>query len=473
MTGPDRPVVDAGAAPDDLAARRAAERAARLEALLRVDVGPVPARGGDEGDDPVPVVAPGPARSAPPDDPADAGDPVLPAPSPAPAAAPGWRRPGTAQVVSALVLVVLLVAGGVLVWAGVDLLRSSTEGELVVPLRDPTAPGYEALIDPTPTLAVLHDLDGEVDAITVLTLPDPADGGGGVVYVPTRVVVEIPVLGRTPLEAGYDLGSPAVQAEAVGDLLGAAVGEVAVVDAERWAGLVAPVAPIEVDNPDAIEVDGEVVFPVGTIALGPDDVGPYLEARLPGESDLARLFRHRALWEAWLRAVADAGGGDAVPGELEAGIGRFVRQLASGSVEHDQLPVRESPVGGDGTGPFGEEPTFRPDRDAIDALVARLVPFPRSPRPGVRPRVRVLNGTPDVAAAAAVAPLLPPAGVEVVLVGNAPSLDVATTTVAYVDPEHRDEARALAELLGVGEVVVDERPGDAADITVTLGADHD
>lgn len=381
---------------------------------------------------------------------------------------PPSGRVRTQQVVSALVLVVLLLTGGGLVWAGAGILRGSTQGEVVHRVQDPSAPGYEALLDPTPTLAVLHDVDGTVDSITVLTLPDADEGGGGVVFVPTRVVVDIPLLGTLPLEAGYDLGSPSVQAEVVGDVLTAAIGEVAVVDAARWEGLVAPVAPLTIDNPDAVEVDGEEIFPVGEVELAAEDVGPYLRARVPGESDLARLYRHELFWRAWLEAVRASDRTDTVPGELSSGIGRFVRTIAEGQALFETLPVVES-----SSDEFGEEPTFQADVDAIAELVARVIPFPRSPRPGVRPRVRILNGTTDTSEAVRVAVELPPAGVEVVLVGNAGTFDHEQTTIAYVDEEHRPEAEALREVLGVGSVLQDPRPSDVVDITVTLGADHD
>jgi hypothetical protein len=424
-------MTDASTGSPEAAEDHDAGRAARLEALLTVDL---------------------PERR-----------------SPAPPPPPGRVWPPLSSIVSAVVLLGLFATGIGLTYAGTRIIRSSTQGQVVRPVDDPNAPGFEALVQSTPTLAVLHDLDGELDAITVLTLPDPDHGGGGVVFVPTRVVDDLPMFGVAPLEAAYDLGStPEVQAEMVGDLLGAGIDEVVVVDADRWAGLVAPVAPLVIDNPDDLVVDGDVRFPDGEIELEADDVGAYLEARADGESDLARLYRHELVWRAWLEAVGSAGGADAVPGELETGLGRFVRDLAVGEVRVDTLPVDRSPQDDP-----DEEPTFVPDVRGIEALVDDLVPFPRSPRPGVRHRVRVLSGTEDLEAARRLAPRLPPAGVEVVIVGNATSLHHGTTTIAYVGPEHERTAERIRSLLGVGEVVVDPRPSDVVDITVTLGADHD
>lgn len=371
-------------------------------------------------------------------------------------------------MLAVVVLLGLFATGAGLVYAGTRIIRSSTEGEVLEEQTDPAAPGYEAIVSPTPTMLVVHAVDGAVESLAVLTLPDPSAGGGGVVLVPTRTVSDMPIFGYAPIEAAYDLGTAQVQAEVVGDVLTTGIGEVVEVDADRWAGLVAPVAPLTIENPDALEVDGELRFPAGVIELEAQDVGPYLAARAAGESDLARLFRHEIFWRAWLDAVAAAGTPDAVPGELETGIGRYVRALAAGDALVETLPVEETTVEG-----FDDEATFAPDPSGVAALVAELVPFPRSPRPGVRERVRVLNGTSDLDDARAVAPALPPVGVEVVIVGNAMDLDQETTTIAYVDPSHEDAAEAVRDLLGVGEVLVDPRPSDVADITVTLGADHD
>lgn len=375
---------------------------------------------------------------------------------------PPWR-----VVISFGVLVALFVSGAGLAYAGARLIRSSTEGETVSPIDDPDAPGFEAFVDPTPTLVMLHDQDGALDAITVLTLPDPDGGGGGVLLVPDRTVVDLPTLGITTIEAAYEFGDAQIEAQAVGDLLSTAMRETEVVDAARWADLVAPVAPITVDNPNELVVDGEVLFPIGEIELEADEVGAYLEADDAEASDLARFARHETFWAAWLEAVAAAGTPEAVPGELDSGIGRFVRALAAGTTAIETLPVQPAT-----TDRHGEDPAFVPRGREVDELVARLVPFPTSPSPGARARVRLLNGTADTTVAASIASDLTPAGVSIVLIGNATSLDHEETTIRYLGEEFRSEALAVADILGVGEVVEESRPSDAADITVTLGEDY-
>ena len=387
-------------------------------------------------------------------------------------------RPGrTVGRGSWAMLVVLVLVGSGLAYAGSRVLRSSTTGVVLAPVVDPAEPGYEALVDASPTIVVQHDVDGELDSLTVLSLATPEGaGGGGVLLVPTRTLAELPMLGETTVDSVYDPARPQVQADAVGHLLGVGMEESALVSDDRWADLVAPVAPIEIDNPNEILSDGAVRFEAGEIELEPEDVGPYLRATVEGESDLARLFRHETFWVAWLDAVGADGSDAAVPGELDSGIGRFVRALARSEHEVETLPVETVvPDGGANDGEDDEEPApvFSPRSAQMQALVDRLVPLPLSPAPGIRARVRILNGTTDIAEAADVAGRLPPAGVSVTIVGNAPRLDVEETTIEYAGEDFADEAEAIAEILGVGRVVEDTRPSDAVDITVTLGADHD
>lgn len=439
------------------------DRSARLAALLSVDLTTLEAR---ERRLPAP---PDDGRDTEPEDDPDTG-PAVPDDATEPERAeppPPGRRGGVGRW-SWAALVVLLAVGAGLVYGGTRLIRSSTEGEVLAPIVDPAAPGYEAIVDASPTLALFHESDGALDSITVLSLASPDGGGGGVVLVPRQTLTGPPSEPGSPVGEAYTSSAPSEGADAVGSVVGAAMQQVAVVDDARWADLVAPVAPITIQNPNELRVGDEVRFPAGEVALAADDVGPYLRATVDGESDLARLFRHELFWTAWLAAVADDDSDAAVPGELDSGVGYFVRSLAREGSEVDTLPVE--PI----SAAEGAVETFSPDADQVRALMDRVIPLPKSPAPGVRARARVLNGTDDTSDAMSVAGRLPPAGVEVTIVGNATELDADETVIEYAGEEFRDEAEAVAEILGVGAdaVIPDSRPSDAVDITVTLGPDH-
>src|SRR3546814_10166393 len=103
-----------------------------------------------------------------------------------------------------------------------------------------------------------------------------------------------------------------------------------------WAALTAVVAAIAITNPDSVEG-----FETGTIDLAAGEVATWLGARSPDESDLARMYRVGLFWEAWLGEVRAAEDPSVVPGEIDSGIGRFVRGIAGGEADVASLPVTE------------------------------------------------------------------------------------------------------------------------------------
>ena len=91
---------------------------------------------------------------------------------------------------------------------------------------------------------------------------------------------------------------PSLQAQ-----LGFGITEAAVVDDARWAELVAPVAPLQLDNPSAVGP-----FPAGPITLAgrPGRPVPRRRATRP-RARWSRSLRQRAFYRAWLDAVAASG----------------------------------------------------------------------------------------------------------------------------------------------------------------------
>ena len=113
-------------------------------------------------------------------------------------------------------------------------------------------------------------------------------------------------------------------AQALGKVVTAAMNEIVEIDEATWTRFVEPVGPVTVPVDDPV---GE--WPAGDVVLQPEDVGRFLAARAADEPDLARVERQQAFWTAWLPLVRDAGE-RALPGEVETGIGRFVRVIAAG-----------------------------------------------------------------------------------------------------------------------------------------------
>jgi hypothetical protein len=376
--------------------------------------------------------------------------------------ATGWWRYGFPAA-----LVTLILAIPVLLYAGSRVVLESSDGRLVETVTDPTRPGFQAIVDPTPVMLVASvDDEGVLDGLTLLTLT--ADGVGGAVQIPADTVFGGVTLSYLHATQGIDAMRSAVEG-----IVGLGIPEVDEVTPAEWENLVGPVAPLTVNNPDPVsEVDERgvptVVFPRGSLSLSAEEVPRYLSGRSPGETDLALMIRRQALWEAWLAAVAATGGQTAgqpgvVPGEVESGLGRFIPTLAADQVDHSTLPVNQ-------VAPDGGAPAYEPDVPAIRELVESLVPFPAGPE-GARVRTEVLDGTGGLDAGLGVAVLLGTAGAQVQKVGNASEFGVETTRIVYFDEAQRPLVDALREALGVGEVVRSDAINSAVDVSIVLGAD--
>jgi hypothetical protein len=310
------------------------------------------------------------------------------------------------------------------------------------------------------------DTAGEADG------SDEADGPGGSGGSRSSSTTRPDVAGGTVAEA-YDAGGAEAAVVALGDVLDVGVDDAVELDADAWADLIEPAGEVTVQAPEAVGV-----WPSGTVTLGADQVGAYMGYDGTDESDVARAERQAAFWQAWLEAVAD-GGTDAAP-ETDDDLGRFVAGIARGA-SSQVLPVLESEAGGE---------TLEPDPGPAAELIASAVPYPLSPAPGARVRVRLLNGTDEPSLTAEVAQQLVAAGAEITIAGNASSFDVTETTYTYDDPEDQADAQRFADTLGVGRVVeggqvsvttqpsgtattlasVDD-PEDVIDMTIVLGSD--
>ncbi len=363
----------------------------------------------------------------------------------------------------------LSVAGAALAVVGVTTVRNSTLGRYDTALA-PTEPGYQAYVVPTPTMAALQvGSDGSLVSLAVLSL-EPGDRGGGVIVVPPSAVVpadpDTAAPAPTLAEVYRDQGAAATVA-ALAQVVTVGVSDYVVVDDAHWSRLVAPVAPVEVTLDQPV---GD--WPAGAVAVPAADVGRFLAAEGDGETDIDRLDRQQQFWGAWLARIGDAGE-DAVPGEVDTGLGRFVRGIAQGPTTAAALPVLQ-----DDTSTAAAQ-RLTPESPQLEALVTRAVPFPVAPGPGRRIRVRLLNGTADPSLTQAAAPTLVEAGAEITIVGNAPSFDVAHTTVAYAGSERSGIAAWLAAKSGIGRIEEVSAEGDAPlpspddeiDVTVILGAD--
>src|SRR5690606_28513559 len=103
---------------------------------------------------------------------------------------------------------------------------------LVRRVTDPADPGYEAVVEPTPTALVVNvDAEGSLDSGAILART--SDGVGGILTVPAGTLVPGGI-SEVPLRYVYDTDGAEAYAEALGNLLGLTFDEVRVVGADEW-----------------------------------------------------------------------------------------------------------------------------------------------------------------------------------------------------------------------------------------------
>ena len=306
-------------------------------------------------------------------------------------------------------------------FVGLRVILDSSDGQLVRRVTDPAAPGYEAVLEPTPTnLVISVDAAGKLDSATIMSLT--SDGVGGVMTVPAGTVVPLGT-GALSLRYIYDnLGQEAFK-NSLGGLLDLTFGDTQVVAAADWAGLVGPAAPITVVSPDPVAgPNGTVLFPKGSIELQANQVWPYISGRGaqgerpqphgPPPGVLEGLARPRSA--RWAPAALN------IP--TDAGLGHFLAELSADQVQYLTLPVTRHHARRQGQRAVPRRP------DAIAEAVASIIPFPEG-APGARPRLRVLDGTGKLDNGVSAAIVLGAAGAQIDVVGNARSFGQATTAV--------------------------------------------
>lgn len=383
------------------------------------------------------------------------------APPPKP---PWWRR-----AAFAVAMVVFVAAIPALGYTGSRLIAESKAGDFQGSTLGPTDPGFEAQVEPTPTaLAIQYDDEGVPNSLTFLSMS--GDAGGTVVFVPLDTELAVAKFGIGNVRLAWEatprdqptLGRDRIVNQ-VASILNVGIQEPIELTNASWEQLVAPVGPLKIDNPDAIDLGFGITIPSGETELPANLVGAYLAKRVDGESDLTRLVRHEAVWRAWLDQVGEAGTDDAVPGETGAGIGRFVRVLAAGDVDIQTLPTDPSKSGPN---------LYARDQAAINRLMTDAVASPTAATPGSRFTVRLLNGvSPDAIPGEFVHQLVGMGGA-VTILGNGPEFDTDETTVVYGDPAMKATATFVAAALGAkGEVRFDREAPDTVDLTIVLGND--
>ncbi len=378
-------------------------------------------------------------------------------------ARPAWAWSLPAAMVLAAAAIPLLV------WYAASAILNSTDGSLTQTATDPTAPGYEVLVVPSPSHMVLTlDPSGRLSAVAILSLASN-DQGGTALFLPAETLAPFDGTLRRLVDVFTTEGEEATRL-AIATLMDINVDDLTVLDAAGWAQLVSPVAPITVelaaDLVLAPQDDAPAVgFPAGTNELTAARTAEFLGWLNPDEPLGTRLTRQIDFWKSWVAAIVASTDPAAVPGEASTGIGRMLRAFASGQVVMDSISGTEV------VGPEGS-PAIEIDQAELRGRVAGMIPFPRPVVEGARPRVRLLDGVGGLDIAGVYAQDLVGLGAQIVILGNAVNFDVTRTVVVYHDERFADQATAFSDRLGQAVIEFDPVNDAVLDVTIIIGSDQ-
>jgi len=374
------------------------------------------------------------------------------------------------------VMVIAAAAAVFGLWrAGTKAVLDSADGQLIEVITDPALPGFEAFVDPTPTLLVAHVDNNNLVGITVMARTALDRGGNLVVLSPDMLVPTDTSPGQTAVLLGQAYSSGGIDQiqTLVEGMFGFGFTEVIEADTQTLGSLMQLVEPIPFRLADDLEVrDGsggvETWLTHGVMELDGQVAAQIYGFRNPGEFDVNRVERQIEMWRAWLAQLSVAPDIQAAALPFEIGLSPYLRAFATGTYDIATPPV-------DAVQMDPESLPLYVAGDAGDAWIAQkaidMVPLPISTKLTHRPSVRLLDGTGDPDNRLVVREELVADGAVISILGNASEFGVQNTTVSYHSSELEPEASRIASLLGA-ELMFVEKPDLPYDITVTVGIDR-
>jgi hypothetical protein len=341
-------------------------------------------------------------------------------------------------------------------------------------------PAQESVPDTPAALLVEVGADGAVAGLTLLGL-DPSGAGGAVIVVPAGTEWFTTGTARpVRLASAFDGGGGLVaQRDALEGVLGNTTSIAEKVYEAGLEALLTPYAPLRVTLDDRVldtDQSGQerVLYPAGPVDLTAAQAAHVLLAHGPNESEIARLPRTTAIWNAVLASRAPrasstgssvSGNGNSSPAE-PATVADQLAAITSGPATVHELTVR--PVLDAIENPDGLD-LLAPDNTSQKLLMAELLPGAISPA-NSNIRFRLVNATGNPAMLAAAVGRLAFVGANVVMVGEAPT-PTKETVIEYQDENRKTEATRYMPVVGPSVVRPTTDRIDGIDATLVLGQD--
>jgi hypothetical protein len=368
----------------------------------------------------------------------------------------------------ALLALAVAVALPVLGIVAARTIANSREGRAVVA----DAPVRQLPSTPAALLVGLDDA-GTPASLTLFSVG--AGGQGGTVLVlplATAAYLDGPARPQR-LDAAFERGGLDGQTEGVESVLGISTAVSEEVDEDALTKLLEPYAPVDITL-DAPVVDSdrngeaEELFGAGDVSLSARDAARLLLARAEGESELARLPRAQALWEAILEQAsahaAEEGAGAAATSTVD--LAGFLADVTAGPSGVEVLRTTPSFDPADPSAPE----LLQADVAYLRLLVATVMPSAVSPSNG-NISFRVVNSLGDPMMSYKAVGRLAAVQANIVLVTETTDPPPERTTVVWHSPAGEVQAAPFAPVLGAGAPFASGERIDGIDATVTLGRD--
>jgi hypothetical protein len=370
------------------------------------------------------------------------------------------------------VLVVLAILTAQLAMEAKTVVLRSRAGAVSRVQTDPTAPGFEAQVAPTPTLLMVQTSDqaqkNELVGAALVSTPSSESGGTMLMFPSDLLFKKVTGESVSIAQLYGEVGIEGLR-QYLARLFDADIKSSIVLGATALEELMRPVAPLQYtlrDNVRAVQNGVTVtVLKAGPVSISTaEQVRAATELLGPGEANVNRTARQRAFFQAWFDALPPPSGGTGLP-DTEAPFVRFLTRLGQGQA---QTRIIEAPF---------TEVIFRgavlltPDMAQLSSVVREMIPFPQAYEPGARLLIEVRNGVGALDKNDPMMRRVVNADGQVVVLGNANAFGVVQSTVVYYRPELLDRIETFAKAIGVSTVQFVDRPGSVIDATVTIGAD--
>lgn len=372
----------------------------------------------------------------------------------------------TATTTFVLCLIGVIAAGTFVALAAQEAILDSRSGSVSEAILDPTAPGFRAFTEATPTVLVAHTsqtISGELVGATILT-PADASIGGTVITVQSTF---LPDSSSPSLRDLFARGGLDAVASALGEAIGAGFTSTIALDGASWASLIGDDLPVTLTlRTDLVDTQGDVgqvVVLAGTREFEGDEIADIVTHQNSSEPSLGVALRHQEVWRAWISQTQDSTDRTALV-EFDAGLADVFAALENGEVSFRTIPTVT--LATDAT----ENTTYLANESAIETLFAQIVPFPNEIVPGNRPPVLLLDSTRGEVPSGPFAEAITRSGGRVTILGNTTDEPEVANRVQFHDPAGAELARGIGRALGVTDV--EEVPVDDAttSVTVIIGA---